>query len=160
MPMSNSSRVVALLFEVVPTIIREMRNDLCAYKRSNRSAVTVLQFRILANLNIESANNKNLAGSVGISVPAMSRLVKAMAKKGFVKSVKVSSDKREVRVVLTAKGKTIYKKSTATLGKELNNRISNMTSVRLQQAELGLRALKNIFAELNSAQSLSVRKVI
>lgn len=156
---SSSSRVAELLVEVIPLVIREMRNDFRTYRLMNEKAVTVLQFRVLANLYIESLNNKNLAELVGISVPAMSRLVKKLVNKGLVERVQGSKDKREVRVDLTSKGVALYKRGTAIMGKQLNHRMMTTTPANLQQAESGLRVLKNLFSDMNSSHASS-RKVL
>lgn len=153
-PARNSSLaaptdVATLLIDVLSLTVREIRNDLRTSKCHADAGVTIPQFRILANLWIEPANNKTLAEAAGLSVPATSRMVKLLEKKGLVDRSQGVKDRREVRVRLTSEGATAYLRSVQTLGQNLGARMRNIPDAKLRKVESGLTTLKLIFTELS-----------
>ena len=87
--------LAALYMEVVPQAMREFRKDM---RRSRSSCLSVPQFRILAHLRRESANNRALAEIQGVSVAARSRMVYWLCKHNLVERQKYARDRRQVQV--------------------------------------------------------------
>ncbi|RYZ69026.1 MAG: MarR family transcriptional regulator [Proteobacteria bacterium] len=144
-----------LLLDVIPLALRALRMDVqegisetnfsC---KQGESGLTFVQFRIMGYLWFDEANNKTLAEAVGLSVPAASRAVVALTKRGLVESTKASNDKREVRVRLSKSGRTMFKQARECLASRMSDRMSVASSEQSKRMQAGLIALKELFAGL------------
>ena len=142
----DARQVAAALLEVVPLAMRQLRKELRI-----GSDLTIAQFRILAHLGCEPANNKTLAEALGVSVPATSRMVKLLVQRKYVESTQGLSDKREVLVRLTKGGERRFELVREAVREGLAQRLESVAPSRLRKAESGLRAMKSILAELHLA---------
>lgn len=138
-----------LLMDVIPLTLRALRADVQegiaeakTYKAEGR--MTFLEFRIMSSLWFEAANNKTLAESVGLSVPAASRAIVALKRRGLVESTKSTSDKREVRVCLSKLGRENLKQARQCLARKMSDRLSVASSEQSKRVQAGLLALKEI----------------
>src|SRR5262245_43856422 len=95
------------LLEVIPRAMRSIRTEM---RRKAQPELTVPQFRVLARLSISPATNGEVAEWIGVSVPAMSRMVELLARRGYVQKERQSEDRRQVRLLLSAKGKSHFLK--------------------------------------------------
>lgn len=160
---SRPVNVAGLLLELIPLAVRELRKDIRSANDSASSensgcgergrCLTIPQFRTLANLWIEPLSNKRLAESMGMSVPATSRMVKTLTSRGLLKSTREANDKREVRVRLTRQGEEAYRLATEALGRRLDVRMEEIPSARLKKAEAGLLALRSILSDLDRLEN-------
>jgi DNA-binding MarR family transcriptional regulator len=145
-----------LLMDVLPLALKALRSDVqtgiseskfsC---KQGESGLTFVQFRIMGFLWFEEANNKTLAEAVGLSVPAASRAVVSLAKRGLVESMKSPDDKREVRVRLSKSGRAMFKQARECLAAKMSARLEVATSEQSKRMQSGLIALKEIFAGLS-----------
>jgi DNA-binding MarR family transcriptional regulator len=143
---SEAREVAAALLEVVPLAMRQLRKELRI-----GSDLSIAQFRILAHLGCEPANNKTLAEALGVSVPATSRMVKLLVQRKYVESTQGVADKREVLVKLTKSGERRFEIVRNTVREGLALRLMSVAPSRLRKGESGLRVMKGILAELHSA---------
>lgn len=143
-----------LLLDVLPLALRAIRNDVQEGISSTKAAcrgnskLTFVQFRILGFLYFDDANNKMLSESVGLTVPATSRAVAALTKRGFVESTKSPTDKREVRVALTKTGRDVFKQAQSCLAQKMSERMNVASAEQSKRMQAGLIALKEIFTGL------------
>ncbi|HEY3241717.1 MAG TPA: MarR family transcriptional regulator, partial [Phycisphaerae bacterium] len=92
------------LLAAVPAIMRFIRQEMRGHRQR---PLTVPQFRSLVFLNMhEDASLSAVAEHVGLSLPAASRLVELLVKRGFIERRARSNDRRSVALTLTGRGRT------------------------------------------------------
>ncbi len=145
----------SLIMDVIPLALRALRSDVQdGISETNFSCptgehgLTFVQFRLMGYLWYDEANNKTLAEAVGLTVPATSRAVLALTKRGLVESLKSSTDKREVRVRLTKSGRAVFKQIRECLAARMSARLTVASKDQTKRMHAGLVALKEIFAGL------------
>jgi DNA-binding MarR family transcriptional regulator len=142
----DASQAAALFLEVIPHAMKTLRREL----RSSTSAnLSMPQYRILAQLSVEPANNKALAESLGVSLPAASRMVKSLVGRKLVESTQNLLDKREVRLRLTKAGQRKFELISDALRIGLTQRFEQLDAVSLDQIENGLRSIQAILGKMS-----------
>jgi DNA-binding MarR family transcriptional regulator len=136
-----ASETASLLLEVVPFAMRRLRKEV---RRARRRDLTLPQFRILALLWCEPSSNKALAETLGVSVPATSRMVKLLAGRNLVESTQGTRDKRQVEVRLTSAGSRCFAETKEAVRAALSEELRNLSDGNLRQAQSGLHAIKAI----------------
>jgi MarR family transcriptional regulator for hemolysin len=130
------------MLDTVPMLMRIIR----AYMRGHRAGLTVAQFRTLCYVSAAAGSSlSEVADSIGLSLPAMSRLVEGLVEKGFMTRRTCDTDRRLIRLSVTARGQ-------ATLGEARTSAQQHLAAVlsRLDRQEqrslLGdMRMLREIF---------------
>ena len=107
--------------------------------------LTVAQFRVLTRLDYAPHTNKQLAEWMGISAASMSKTVDGLVKRSFIQRSESASDRREVTLVLTVKGKKKYENIKAGTQELLFQRIVQLEDHEKQELMLGLAHLRKIF---------------
>ena len=131
------------LLDTVPMLMRIIRG----YMRTHWSGLTVAQFRTLCYVSSASGCSlSEVADSIGLSHPAMSRLVDALVEKGLMKRRPCDDDRRHVRLSVTPAGEATLKESRTGAQEQLARVVSKLN--REQQRELSedMRLLREIFA--------------
>lgn len=124
--------------------MREIRTEL----RSNRGdTLTIPQFRVLAFLRLETKTNKELAEHIGLSVAAMSRLVQALVDDGWVEKSTGKSDRRELRIRLSAQGRRSFEKIRAETRRKLATRFDSLSAGDRTRLNDGFVALTQSFVQ-------------
>lgn len=140
----SSLELAALYLDVVPRAMREIRTEL----RSNRGdTLTIPQFRVLAFLRLETKTNKELAEHIGLSVAAMSRLVQALVDDGWVEKSTGKSDRRELRIRLSAQGRRSFEKIRAETRRKLATRFDSLSAGDRTRLNDGFVALTQSFVQ-------------
>src|SRR3982751_188117 len=89
------------LLDSVPLVMRVIRHHM----RRHRSGLTEPQFRTLCYLSItEGSSLSGVADFIGLSLPAMSRLVDGLVDQKLVVRKSCEDDRRHVRLSVTDKG--------------------------------------------------------
>lgn len=138
----EANEIVSLLLDFVPLAMHELRKS---FHENNSSDLTIPQFRILAILNCQPMNTKGLADTLGISLPAISRTMKALSKKGLVKKAKSKSDKREAHIQLTPEGSLIVTKAKVSVKKSLSEKMGKISAPKLKKMKSGINELNEFF---------------
>jgi DNA-binding MarR family transcriptional regulator len=142
----DASRAAALFLDVIPHAMKTLRRELRASPSAN---LTMPQYRILAQLYLEPANNKALAESLGVSLPAASRMVKSLVGRKLVESTQNLLDKREVRLRLTKAGQRKFELISDALRIGLTQRFEQLDGASLDQIENGLLSIQAILGKMN-----------
>jgi len=97
--------------------------------------ITAAQYVILANLanGVDSASG--LCRSVSYDPGAMTRMLDRLQKKGLVRRVPCSEDRRVMRLALTEEGKAIYPQLVERSMAVLNRRLRGFTKDEVRQLE-------------------------
>jgi DNA-binding MarR family transcriptional regulator len=91
------------LLDTAPLIMRIIRQNM----RRHRSGLTVPQFRTLCYASTyEGCSLSAVADFIGLSLPAMSRLVDGLVDKRLMKRRTCDDDRRHVRLTVTPAGQT------------------------------------------------------
>ena len=130
--------LAALYMDVVPKAMREFRKDM---RQSRSSQLSIPQFRILAQLRFEPANNRSLAEVQGVSVAAMSRMVDWLCRNGYVERLESERDRRHVQVQLTGEGRARFESFREEARGRLLRRLESLKPQDQIELKKGLSAL-------------------
>src|SRR5512136_2638870 len=104
-PTSAEDCASALLVGV-PAVMRFIRGQMRGHRRAH---LTVPHFRALVFLShYDDASLSALAEHVGLSLPAASRMVELLVKRGLMERRPRSGDRRRLALALTARGRTTF----------------------------------------------------
>lgn len=142
---SQPSQVAALFLDIIPMAMKCLRRELRSIPSAN---LTMPQYRILAQLYLEPANNKALAESLGVSLPAASRMVKSLVGRKLVESTQNLLDKREVRLRLTKAGQRKLELVTEALRDGLTHQFEQLDARSLDQIQSGLKSIQSVLGKI------------
>lgn len=131
------------ILNVIPLSMRAIRNEMRGIAQSE---LTVAQFRVLTRLSLSPHTNKQLADWVGISPASMCRTIDVLVKRELVvRQHGKNSDRREVLVVLTSKGKRKYANIEQATKQMLKERLASLSEHDRKELRAGLVQLQRIF---------------
>jgi len=142
----SSAEVCALwVLDAVPVVMRFIRAEM----RSRRArGVSVPQFRSMAFLRTnEGASLSQVAEHVGLSMPAMSRLVDGLVKRGLLARDSSESDRRKVTLRLTARGQDMIKAARKWTQHRLAGVLENLSKGRRADITEAMKVLKSAFTQ-------------
>lgn len=131
------------VLEAVPLVMRLIRN----YMRQHRSGLTVPQFRTLCFLsNTPQSSLSGVADFIGLSLPAMSRMVDGLVDKGLVDRRTCENDRRHVRLSLTPIGEITVAESRELALEQLTEVVGQLTAAQQAQVASTMRLVREVFA--------------
>jgi DNA-binding MarR family transcriptional regulator len=141
----NKRQLAKQLLEVVPPTMARIRNE---WRSFAPPEISIPQLRILGSV----FKGRNLIGDIakhqGVSQPAMSMLVEALIKKGYLKKTKSVTDKRQSPLALTAKGLKTHQKTRQSTEVKLSKALDSLSEADCLELEKGLLQIKKIFSEI------------
>ena len=143
---SNKSRAPDVcateLLEAVPLVMRVIRK----YMRGHRSGLTVPQFRTLCFVDSTTGSSlSDVADFIGLSLPAMSRLVDGLVEKKLMKRKSSDDDRRHLKLSVTAGGQTALREARNLAQAQLALIVVQL-SPREQNSLIGtMRLLREVF---------------
>ncbi len=143
--MRNDLDLGKKLFEAIPPIMRSIRATVRGMKGST---LTIQQFRVLRFVSRHSCTNKQLADWQGVSLPAMSRMVDFLARRDLLVRTPSLSDRRQVQLTLSAKGKAEYSRLLNAVEKKLAQRIATLDRSKKAALANGLAVMKELFSDV------------
>lgn len=138
----QESELAAHLLDVIPRTMNHIRSEVRGLAKPH---LPVPQFRILARLSKGPANNSQLAEWMGVSLPAMSRMVDGLVKRGLVSRSRETFDRRQVQLDLTSKGKEQFQDIRAGMLNQLAGRLTALDPEKRDRLRQGLSVLDEIF---------------
>jgi DNA-binding MarR family transcriptional regulator len=105
--------------------------------------ISSAQYVILVNLASGVDSASGLCRSVSYDPGAMTRMIDRLEKKGLVRRVPCSEDRRVMRLALTDEGKTVYPQLAERAAKVLNDRLRGFTRDEVRQLEDLLERMLN-----------------
>ena len=115
--------LAAEIFRQVPCVMQTIRHEM----RMAVYGLTIPQFRILARLESGPTNHRDLAEWIGVSLPAISRMVNLLENRELVIRDRQRNDRRYVHLTLSEKGSAFFKKCRTDGQKSLSKRFTNMS---------------------------------
>jgi DNA-binding MarR family transcriptional regulator len=128
----------------VPAVMRFMRSQM---RRHRQAELTVPQFRALvfASQN-HDASLSAMAEHLGLSLPAASRMVDLLVKRGLMKRQARSGDRRSVSLSLTGRGSTVFRAALQATQVALAQRLRTLAADELSRVNGAMQILGRIFA--------------
>jgi DNA-binding MarR family transcriptional regulator len=110
------------MIETVPLVMQFMRRQM---RRASKQELSIPQLRTLYFVSIHDRPSLSCAADfIGLSLPAMSRLMDALVRKGLVTRTACQDDRRHVRLGITAVGQAAldvaWKGTHARLSEEID----------------------------------------
>lgn len=137
------------IFETIPPAMRIVRNEMRA---AAKSSLTVPQFRVLANLNRGLKHITEISENLGVSQPAMSRLVEGLAKRNLIERTPSLVDRRSITLELTFEGRKLFNKVKRSASKQFESKLSNLTKEELAELLSSLSCIENIFNRFKDSE--------
>src|SRR5438045_3044666 len=109
------------LLDTLPLVIRAIRSAMSAYEGSR---FTVPQFRVLGYVSLQPCTSKQLAEWHGVSLPAMSRMVAYLTRRGLLRRRADTRDRRQVQLRLSAQGRQEFKRLRRSIETTLAGRVA------------------------------------
>lgn len=144
------ARTAAELLDVVPSITREIREQM----RSHRTPeLNVTQFRVLAFLNRHAgASLSDVADHIGLTLPSMSKLIDQLVTRKLVVREFDTVDRRRVTLALTARGHTIWDTARGATRAFLTERLEQCSPAQLETVYEAMEILRPLFISPREAQ--------
>jgi DNA-binding MarR family transcriptional regulator len=137
----------------VPAVMRFVREQM---RRHRQEELTVPQFRALIFVSVnEDASLSPMAEHLGLSLPAASRMVDLLVRRGLMRRQPDLADRRCVRLTLTTRGGSVYRAALRATQAALAERFRTLGHNDLKLVQDALQTLTRVFA-VNGA-SLSPR---
>ena len=127
------------LLESIPQSIRIIRK---LSTESVTESLTLSQLRVLFLIK-EGQSQTQMSETLHVSLPAMSKMINCLEKKGLMKR-KVSDDRRANQLVLTAKGKKFLSRVSDYVTSELDAGIQKLTKTQREQLLTGILVLDEL----------------
>ncbi len=139
-PVRDCAREV---LETVPLVMRFIRDQV---RRDRTTALSLPQFRTLAFLSgVSQASLSEGAEHLGLSLPAMSRLVNALVAERFVGRRIVATNRRQIALTLTARGRAILEQARGEVRKELAAALEHLPAGEQKAVLVAMQVLHRIF---------------
>ena len=139
---SSDQSLAAELIEVLPQSMNAIR---CYLRSSRGPELTVPQFRVLIHLREGKNTNKFLAEKLGVSVPAMSRMVSALTERGLIVRSVCRDDRRENHIKLTHAGLSLVDETRHRATEKLAKKIAELSEADKNVLKASCKAIHDLF---------------
>lgn len=128
--------------QFILTVPRSMRILRSLMRKSAVPGLSVPQFRILAQIQGGIDCASEIAELHGVSLPAMSKMINLLAKKGLIKRTPRASDRRYSRLSLTGRGAKVFASIRSQTQRELSGIIKeHLSTTEIKNLVAGLKVL-------------------
>jgi len=140
-PTADAEGARALL-DVVPLVMRVIRTHM----RRHRSGLTVPQFRALCFVSTAAGSSLSaVADFIGLSLPAMSRLVDGLVEKGLMERKPSDDDRRLVRLTVTGDGEEALRGAREMAQAELAKALAGLDGGKRAAIRGAMDLLRDVF---------------
>jgi DNA-binding MarR family transcriptional regulator len=131
------------VLETVPPVMYFIRQEMRSHRRAD---LTVPQFRALVFIRrYPDCCLKMVAENVGLSLPAMSRLVEHLVRQKLVRRRADAGDRRHVCLSVTARGRAAHEASLRAAEAGLTEALASLSPADHALIVAGLRLLGGVF---------------
>lgn len=131
------------ILDAVPLVMRVIRDHLCRH----RSGLTVPQFRTLCYVSTARGTSLSAAADfIGLSVPAMSRLVDGLVEVGMIRRSASADDRRHVKLSVTTRGEAALREAQALAQAQLARAVSDLNPRQRADVVETMRLLRGVFS--------------
>src|SRR4051794_535794 len=130
------------LLDTVPLVMRVIRQHM----RRHRSGLTVPQFRTLCFVSSAEGSSLSAAADfIGLSLPAMSRLVEGMVEHGLMDRRPCEDDRRHVRLSVTPAGESALTEARQLAQAGLSEAVTHVTPGQREAIVKTMQVLRDVF---------------
>lgn len=120
-------------------------------RQHRKAGLTVPQFRALIFLSVhQDASLSAMAEHLGLSLPAASRLVQLLVRRGLLEREVDPDDRRRVSLSLTRRGTKAFRAALAATELALAHTLEGLNARQNGQVSAAMRLLRDVFAYQNS----------
>lgn len=131
------------VLETVPVVMRFIHSHI---RRRRMGGLSLAQFRALAFLDrFKDPSLSAVAGHLGLSLPAMSRLMDSLVEQGLVQRRTGASDRRQVALAPTAGGLRLLETARAEIRRQLAATLEKLSAGERAALRDALRGLHRVF---------------
>jgi len=140
------------LLAAVPLIMQFLRSEM---RRHRQVGLTVPQFRALVFVSHnDDASLSAMAEHLGLSLPATSRMVDLLVRRGLMERQVRADDRRSVSLSLTGRGKGAFRSALQAAQRALARRFGALSAQELTLVSGAMRVLGRVLApERQAAKS-------
>jgi DNA-binding MarR family transcriptional regulator len=111
--------------------------------RERRPAgLSIGQFRLLHLLHRDAASPSDIADDLGVSVPAVSKMVDGLVERGFVGRAPHAADRRRLSLALTPAGAAVVKEARKGLERRMAEALSGLSAADAAKLATALGLLR------------------
>lgn len=130
------------ILETVPAVMRFIRTQI----RQSGKGVTLPQFRTLTFINrTPDAPLSAAAEHLGLSNPAMSRLVDGLVRSGLVKRSAASTNRRQLALSITPKGREMLECVRGAVRSQLADSMDGLAKEELEAVSHAMTIMRAVF---------------
>lgn len=130
------------LLDVVPLVMRVIRHHM----RRHRSGLTVPQFRSLCFVSTAAGTSLSaVADFIGLSLPAMSRLVDGLVEKGLMERRPSDDDRRVIRLTVTPSGEEALRGAREMAQAALAEALASLDEEKRAAIHQAMELLREVF---------------
>ncbi len=131
------------MLETVPLVMRFIREQI---RQRRTAALTLPQYRALAFLGLfRNASLSAAAEHLGLSLPAVSRLVNVLVAGRLVERQTVLNNRRQVALSLTARGRARLETARGEVRRQLAAALQSLSEAEQQTVRRAMLALHPVF---------------
>ena len=131
------------VLDVAPAIVRAIRTEM----RQHRGAdLSVPQFRTLAFLQRQpGASLSDVAEHLGLTLPTMSKMVDSLVARKFVTRETHSTDRRCIRLAVTARGQASWLAARQSTQAQLARQLADLSDAQRSTVAQAMEILRPVF---------------
>jgi DNA-binding MarR family transcriptional regulator len=131
------------ILETVPAVMRFIRNQV---RRRCTAGLSLPQFRTLAFLcRVKNSSLSAAAEHLGLSLPAVSRLVNGLVDSRLVERQTVSTNRRQIALTLTAQGRATLEEARGEIRRQLASSLKMVSAAEQRAIWRAMQVLHRIF---------------
>jgi len=131
------------ILETVPLVMRFIRDQV---RRRGAASLSLPQFRTLAFLDrADQASLSAAAEHLGVSLPAMSRLINGLVNRRLVERQTVVTNRRQIALTLTAQGRAALEKMRTEVRLRLAEVVENLPAAGQKALHRAMGILHRVF---------------
>jgi DNA-binding MarR family transcriptional regulator len=139
---TSQDAVASALLDTVPLVMRVIRQHL----RKHRSGLSIPQFRSLCFISTAAGHSLSSAADfIGLSLPAMSRLVDGLVEKKLLSRKTCDEDRRHVRLSITSRGEATLQEARALAKKHITQALGQLPSADRATIGASMQILRGLF---------------
>lgn len=144
------------LLETVPLVMRFIRAQV---RRRRAAGLTLPQFRALAFIGRVKATSLSVAAEhLGLSLPAMSRLINGLVLGGLVGRQTVSTNRRQVALTLTARGRATLETVRDEIRRRLAGVLRTLPVADQKSVQRAMQTLHGVFGRETAVERQNPRE--
>ncbi len=139
----NPKRCAREILDTVPLVMRFIRDQV---RQRRMAGLSLPRFRTLVFL--DRVNNSSLSAAaehLGLSLPAMSRLINGLVDDRLVERQLVSTNRRQIALTLTARGQATLEKVRNEIRLRLADSLKNLPAAEQKTVQRAMQVLHRVF---------------